>query len=209
MNDHKNSIVELSAFVVILPLLFMILSYTHQTLSLAFRWTMHRSKLAAVYKAIESTKDSQASMERKVKWGRLMLSSSFSSTENPDSPNAAQPIMSQDDLLKYSNQSGRFTIRGENGSGKSTTLMLIKKALAKKAFFLPTHSQLSFLSENNRYSTGESLKKRLEEILEQVEADVLLLDEWDANLDSENRARLSELIDELSRKKCVIEVCHR
>ena len=87
--------------------------------------------------------------------------------------------------------------------------MLIKKALAKKAFFLPTHSQLSFLSENNRYSTGESLKKRLEEILEQVEADVLLLDEWDANLDSENRARLSELIDELSRKKCVIEVCHR
>jgi ABC-type transport system involved in cytochrome bd biosynthesis fused ATPase/permease subunit len=87
--------------------------------------------------------------------------------------------------------------------------MLIKNALAGRAFFLPTHNQLSFSAESNKFSTGESLRNRLMEILEKVEADVLLLDEWDANLDKDNQERLSMLIDELSDKKCVIEVRHR
>lgn len=78
----------------------------------------------------------------------------------------------------------------------------------RRHFFLPTHNQLSFFAETNRYSTGESLKNRLIEILDKVEADVLLLDEWDANLDSENKEKLSQLIDELASKKCVIEVRH-
>jgi len=86
---------------------------------------------------------------------------------------------------------------------------MVKNALASKAFFLPTHNQLSFLSETNKYSTGESLHNRLVEIIEKVDADVLLLDEWDANLDHENKERLSSLIDELARSKCVIEVRHR
>jgi ABC-type transport system involved in cytochrome bd biosynthesis fused ATPase/permease subunit len=53
------------------------------------------------------------------------------------------------------------------------------------------------------------LRNRLVEILAKVNADVLLLDEWDANLDSENRETLSALLDEISQKKCVIEVRHR
>jgi len=211
MLKHKHSAAELSSFIVVLPILFMILSYTHQTLSLAFRWGMHRSKLNSIYKSIEGLKDPQASLERKVKWGRLTLTQAQSKVNPGDSVSMAcpQPINSQHDLLKYSDQSGRFTIRGENGCGKSTTLMLVKKALAKRAFFLPTHNHLTFSSQTDRYSTGESLKNRLMEILEKVEADVLLLDEWDANLDSENQEKLSELIDELSTKKCVIEVRHR
>ena len=65
------------------------------------------------------------------------------------------------------------------------------------------------MGEANRHSTGESLKHLLSEILQQVDVDVLLLDEWDANLDKENQERLSTLIDELAIKKCVIEVRHR
>lgn len=207
--QHKNNAVELSTFVVILPLLFMILSYTHQTLSLAFRWTMHRSRLNTVYKAIQGSKEAQSALERKVKWGKIMLTLNEQTSINSPSLSSTQPIFSHQDLLKHTSQSGRLTIRGENGSGKSTTLMLIKNALSKKAFFLPTHTQLSFVSETNKYSTGESLKNRLIEILEKVEAEVLLLDEWDANLDKENQERLSTLIDELAQKKCVIEVRHR
>lgn len=207
---HKYEPVELSSFVVILPLLFMILSYTHQTLSLAFRWTMHRSKLNTIYKAIQGSKESQSALERKVKWGKLTLSRSEPPLNNNSVSMAyPQPIFSHKDLLKHTSESGRLTIRGDNGSGKSTTLMLIKENLDKRAFFLPTHNQLSFLSETNKYSTGESLKNRLLEILEKVDVDVLLLDEWDANLDKENQERLSALIDELSSKKCVIEVRHR
>lgn len=205
---HQHNLVELSGFIVILPMLFMILTYTHQTLSLAFRWTMHRSKIATIFKAIQGSRDAQASLERKVKWGKLMMTNTKTPNESI-SMAYPQPICSPNDVLKHASRSGRLTIRGENGSGKSTTLMLIKNALAKRAFFLPTHNHLSFISETNKYSTGESLKNRLMEILEKVDVDVLLLDEWDANLDEDNRKRLSALIDELSEKKCVIEVCHR
>jgi ABC-type transport system involved in cytochrome bd biosynthesis fused ATPase/permease subunit len=206
---HKFDPVGLSSFVVILPVLFIILSYTYQTLSLAFRWTMHCSKLTAIYKAIQASKDSHNALEKKVKWGKLMLTQSTAVPDEMISMAAPRLIHSHSDLLKHTSHSGRVTVRGENGSGKSTALMMIKNALAKKAFFLPTHNQLSFTSETNKYSTGESLKNRLLEILEKVDVDVLLLDEWDANLDKENQERLSCLINELSEKKCVIEVRHR
>lgn len=206
---HKSDPVRISSFIVILPLLFMILSYTYQTLSLAFRWTMHRSKLTAIYKAIQASKDAHVQLERKVKWGKFMLTHATAAPNENISMAYPKPIHSHSDLLELAQNSGRLTIRGENGSGKSTALMLIKNAFAKRAFFLPTHNQLSFISETNKYSTGESLKNRLLEILEKVDVDVLLLDEWDANLDSENQERLSNLINELAEKKCVIEVRHR
>jgi ABC-type transport system involved in cytochrome bd biosynthesis fused ATPase/permease subunit len=207
--QHKKDPAELSAYIVILPVLFMVLSYTHQTLSLGFRWTMHRSKLLTVFNTIKSSSDYHSALDRKVKWDKLKMTLATAAPETKMSVAAPMPLNSHHEILKYASQSGRVTIRGENGCGKSTALMLIKKSLINRAFYLPTHNQLSFLSEANKYSTGESLKNRLLEILEKVDADVLLLDEWDANLDAENQERLSALIDELSAKKCVIEVRHR
>lgn len=210
---HQNDPVTLSSFVVILPVLFIILSYTYQTLTLAFRWGMHRSKLTAIYRAIQASKDSHAFLEKKVKWSKIIatLQNNIQTNSFQDQVSLPypRPIESHADLLSQTTHKGRLTLRGENGSGKSTALILLKNALANKAFFLPTHNQLSFASETNKYSTGESLRKRLVEILEKVEVDVLLLDEWDANLDAENQLALSSLIDELSEKKCVIEVRHR
>ncbi len=210
---NRQDPVRLSAFVVILPLLFNILSYTYQTLTLLFRWRMHRSKLLAIYKTIQAGKEADEKMPRKVKWPKIqVLSTVFNpsvSLEDKQKSVTAPTIHSHEQLLTQTSQPGRLTIRGENGCGKSTSLLMIKNALSTKAFFLPTHSQLSFETETNKYSTGESLKNRLVEILERVEAEVLLLDEWDANLDSDNQEKLSLLIDELALKKCVIEVRHR
>jgi ABC-type transport system involved in cytochrome bd biosynthesis fused ATPase/permease subunit len=214
MVTNKDDPVRLSAFVVILPLLFNILSYTYQTLSLVFRLSMHRSKLTAIYKTIQPAKDLHVPLSKKVKWPKMHVQQSIitdedSASENYVSLSALHSLQSYNDLLACTTRSGRVTIRGENGCGKSTALLLVKNALAKKAFFLPTHNQLSFISETNKYSTGESLRNRLLEILEKVDSDVLLLDEWDANLDSENKEKLNLLIDELAGKKCVIEVRHR
>lgn len=209
MIKYQGDMVRLTSFVVILPLLFMILSYTYQTLSLGFRWAMHRSKLITIYRAIKPITDSSILMERKIKWPKIVASYSTIAPENQISLPGPRPFQSYDDLLSQTEQSGRMTIRGENGSGKSTALMLVKDSLGNRAFYLPTHSQLSFASETNKYSTGESLRNRLMEILDKVDADVLLLDEWDANLDEDNRQRLSQLIDELALRKCVIEVRHR
>ena len=214
MIHYKDDPVKLSAFVVILPLLFNILSYTYQTLSLIFRWSMHNSKLTAIYKTIQAAKDLHVPLLKKVKWPKIVIQQTLLD-ENTTAPadhvslSAQHVLQSYNDLLAFTTRSGRVTIRGENGCGKSTALLLVKNALDKKAFFLPTHNQLSFLSETNKYSTGESLRNRLMEILEKVDVDVLLLDEWDANLDSENKERLSILIDELASKKCVVEVRHR
>ncbi len=214
MLTHRDDPVKLSTFVVILPLLFNILSYTYQTLSLLFRWSMHRSKLTAIYKTIQPTKALHVPMLKKVKWPKInvqqtIVKENTAADADQISVSAPQALQSYNDLLAFTTRSGRVTLRGENGCGKSTALLLVKNALAQKAFFLPTHNHLSFHSETNKYSTGESLKNRLIEILDQVDAEVLLLDEWDANLDSENKERLSELIDELAQSKCVIEVRHR
>lgn len=194
---------ELVALMVTLPILFCILSYTYQTLSLVFRWTMHRSKLQSICKAIQPTNECPTVLQKKIQWDKINIYEDHLSHKGP------QPISSYEDLLQYTSKSGRVTLRGENGSGKSTLLMLIKNSLSDRAFFLPTQSQLSFLSQGNKYSTGESLRNRLLEILNRVDVDVLLLDEWDANLDIENQKHLSLLINELSKKKCVIEVRHR
>lgn len=210
---HYKDLASLTSFLVTLPVLFTILSYTYNTLSLIFRWGMHRSKLLSIYKAIQPADNSHLAMEKKVKWPKIVMTNSttstIASTDHISVP-GPQALSSYHDLLAQTVQSGRITLRGENGAGKSTLLMLIKNALEDKAFFLPTQNQLSFVSETNKYSTGESLRNRLLEILEKVnDVDVLLLDEWDANLDKENQERLSLLIDELAEKKCVIEVRHR
>lgn len=212
MMKNYHDPVRLSAFVVILPLLFNILSYTYQTLALVFRWRMHKSKLTAIYKTIQASKDAHMTMAKKVKWPKISVTPSIinGNTVAPaEHISMPYPIQTYDELVVQASLSGRLTIRGENGCGKSTALLLVKNALSSKAFFLPTHNHLSFVAETNKYSTGESLKNRLLEILEKVEADVLLLDEWDANLDSENKEKLSHLIDELAATKCVIEVRHR
>lgn len=206
---HQDSMENLSAFLVALPILFLIITYTYQTLSLAFRWNMHKSKILEIYKSLQPLVDSHSTMEKKVKWDKIHLISS--STHATDTVSLAGPpiLTSHADLMQWTKRSGRITLRGENGAGKSTLLMLTKNVLSDRAFFLPTHNQLSFVSETVKHSTGESLKNRLIEILEHVDADVLLLDEWDANLDSTNQERLSNLIDLLAEKKCVIEVRHR
>nr|WP_166157372.1 ABC transporter ATP-binding protein [Neochlamydia sp. AcF84]NGY95632.1 hypothetical protein [Neochlamydia sp. AcF84] len=208
--QHAHDPVKLSAFVVILPLLFQILSYTYQTLSLAFRWGMHRSKLTAIYRSIQASKDSPSSLEKKVNWSKISANHHSTIPDyNSMSISSSPSIESHSNLMRLTQRKGRLTLRGENGCGKSTALMLIKDALASKAFLLPTHNQLSFTSETNKHSTGESLRKRLQEIADKVDVEVLLLDEWDANLDKGNQEILSGLIDLLAEKKCVIEVRHR
>ncbi len=207
--ENRFSVPNLSAFLVTLPVLFIILSYTYQTLSLLFRWAMHKSKLVSIYKAIEPIPASHTAMEMKVKWSKIQVSLSTVAPQDHISVPGPFCITSWTDLITQTKQSGRITLRGENGAGKSTLLMLIKNELNDRAFFLPTQNQLSFISETNKHSTGESLKNRLMEILERVDVDVLLLDEWDANLDSDNQEKLSILIDELAEKKCVVEVRHR
>jgi hypothetical protein len=63
--------------------------------------------------------------------------------------------------------------------------------------------------QSTGFSSGERQLQSLTEIVRETRAQVYLLDEWDANLDTANRAAAQRLIDELAARSLVIEISHR
>jgi ABC-type transport system involved in cytochrome bd biosynthesis fused ATPase/permease subunit len=120
---------------------------------------------------------------------------------------------------------GRINVRGQNGSGKSSLLLALRKKLKGQAYYWPTADRLAFKfsqqdddldtddeepsSGPRGYSSGEQQINALEEIVNLTNAKVYLLDEWDANLDGANRAKAQELIGQLAQRARVIEISHR
>jgi hypothetical protein len=76
-------------------------------------------------------------------------------------------------------------------------------AAAEKTAALPA------AQKGNGFSSGERQIKSLQEIVANTHAPIYLLDEWDANLDGQNRAIAHALIDTLARRARVIEISHR
>jgi len=133
---------------------------------------------------------------------------------------------------------GRLAVRGSNGSGKLTLLAALKGRLGVDAFYWPTSDKLAFVfaartsdagvdddtddSEPAQapdaasghgsyagYSSGEWQLQSLAEIVSQTQARVYLLDEWDANLDANNRASAEQLVAQLAVRALVVEISHR
>ncbi len=131
--------------------------------------------------------------------------------------------------LILSQPTGRINVRGANGSGKSTLLTSLKSAVKTRAYYWPTADRLAFkfsrgedeieLDEDGDplpqsakkagYSSGERQLRALQEIVSHTEAPIYLLDEWDANLDPNNRAAADALVEELARRARVVEISHR
>jgi ABC-type bacteriocin/lantibiotic exporter with double-glycine peptidase domain len=120
------------------------------------------------------------------------------------------PIASVDDVRKHTSAPGRYVIGGENGSGKSTLLLLLKIAARQKSIYIPANGRL-FPAARRDLSTGQQKLRDLRALFADMpdETGLILLDEWDANLDSENRAEVSTMLDTLARDRTVIEVTHR
>ncbi|MGZ3722446.1 MAG: hypothetical protein ACXVA9_05920 [Bdellovibrionales bacterium] len=103
-------------------------------------------------------------------------------------------------------KSGRMLISGENGAGKSSLLLLLNSNL-KNSFYLPTAPQFEIGKATAQASTGQTLLMHIEFVAAK-HIPVLLLDEWDANLDAPNRAEISAELDRLSLSRLIIEVRH-
>jgi ABC-type transport system involved in cytochrome bd biosynthesis fused ATPase/permease subunit len=127
---------------------------------------------------------------------------------------------------------GRVNVRGANGSGKSSLLTSLKVQVKNRAYYWPTADRLSFQfaqkidlvdpdeeedapkppGEDARrlgFSSGERQLRALREIVQHTDAAIYLLDEWDANLDPNNRAAAEDLVQELARRARVVEISHR
>ena len=125
-------------------------------------------------------------------------------------------------------------MRGGNGSGKSSLLASLKTEMKKRAYYWPTTDRLAFafaggvvpvdvegddeddvvvtaesMDKKLGFSSGERQLKSLQEIVDCTDAEVYLLDEWDANLDDANKVKADALVDELAARARVVEISHR
>ena len=137
-----------------------------------------------------------------IKWNDIIMSDS----------NETKSIRDISEIIQLidNNTSRRITLRGGNGTGKTSILASLKEIYKDRAFFLPAHSDLVFESTYNKsFSTGQNILEILNEIKTSIDVPVLLLDEWDANLDKEKMVSISNSIDELAKTMKIVEVRHR
>jgi ABC-type bacteriocin/lantibiotic exporter with double-glycine peptidase domain len=160
----------------------------------------------------------------RIKFDKLVLRHGDSSDVVSSVNDAMQIVLSQ--------PTGRVNVRGANGSGKSTLLASLKTELQKKAYYWPTSDRLAFqfsagvdpvvvsqsedddeetvvVEKKQAFSSGERQIRSLQEIVEATEGSFYLLDEWDANLDPNNRARAEAFVNELAGRARVVEISHR
>ena len=145
----------------------------------------------------------------------------------------ASSVTSLDDAMSliFREPTGRINVRGPNGAGKSTLLTSLKASIKTRAYYWPTADRLAFAFTQGRdevetddngnpieptdaakktgYSSGERQLRALQEIVRYTDAPIYLLDEWDANLDPNNRAAADALVEQLARRARVVEISHR
>lgn len=197
---YGDNLTHLAMMVVALPRLFQILSYSYDLLYQLADYPMQKSYLHTVLKHLNilsySINDNASeTLSSRIKWDKIKLTSD----------NEQIPLKSFINALP---STGRFTVKGENGSGKTAFLLHLKMINGENAFYLPVKHDLVFKRSTSDSSTGQLAHKTLAEIFHKLNAPIVLLDEWDANLDHVNQQELSRLIDLLALKKCVIEVRH-
>lgn len=204
---HKaSSSAEIALLVAALPRQLMVLNHVHILSSYSGLWHELRERFAGLQSSLEEV-DPQLRREHD---GRIRFSElKFVSVDsNQDAPSLADKA-SQIDWQKWlrQNTKGRFRISGGNGTGKSTLLRSIKETLGVEAFYLPAeHTALDFPVAEG-LSSGQRARSILEALQESAPR-VLLLDEWDANLDSNHRSSLDGLISQLAERHLVLEVRH-
>ncbi|WP_152680286.1 ABC transporter ATP-binding protein [Chromobacterium subtsugae] len=98
---------------------------------------------------------------------------------------------------------GRYRVSGGNGAGKTSLLHVLKSRNRESVLITPQAGEPGLAAG----STGERMLARIE-ACSGYAGTLILLDEWDANLDADNVRRAGRRIDELARANLVVEVRH-
>jgi ABC-type bacteriocin/lantibiotic exporter with double-glycine peptidase domain len=176
--------------------------------------------------AANSMPQPDENFDQRIKFDRLVLREGADSNVVASLGDAMHIVSAQ--------PTGRINVRGSNGSGKSTLLASLKTELKKRAYYWPTTERLAFkftgsvspvevegdedeeevvvtesMDKKLGFSSGERQIKSLQEIVDSTDAQFYLLDEWDANLDANNKARADALVDKLAARARVVEISHR
>jgi hypothetical protein len=182
--------------IVVLPRLFQVVNSSHAILALVAMWYSQRGKLSVLRTLFGAQRSEPIGV---VQYDKIFVNGSP----------LASICHNVGEFVSQLRTPGRFTVTGPNGSGKTTLLLLAKALLGNHGYFLPAQHSLSFSRKSERLSTGQTMLTIMDELCEQARIEVLLLDEWDANLDAANRAVVDSQLAALpSRGITVVEVRH-
>ena len=108
-------------------------------------------------------------------------------------------------------KTGRITLIGQNGVGKSSLLLQLKEQFGNNAYYLPAKHSLFFANAmSHQGSSGQQLIRQLSELKSELsDIQVLLLDEWDAHLDRKNMAMIGDWLNHWADDLLIIDVRHR
>lgn len=190
----SDLIILLGAIVAILPRTLQLFSNVHALSLYSTQYIMIRVKL-----------DNLSNFVKNLQFYSLKDNLNFDLIKISKGNKSINPKLLLEDIGNSNLNNGRYLVYGDNGSGKSSLLKFIKSMDSEAILISPN----TLYSENvEALSTGMFQVKQIKEILKQ-DSRLILLDEWDANLDSKNVALLDHLFNERSLNNIIIEVRHK
>lgn len=203
---HASNLPAMTTLIAVLPRQVSILQNMNVIVVYAAQFSERIARTRLVYSNLilrPEERDARGS----IRWDELRLCSAGNGAEM-----ACPREISDIDTATHSFSKGRLTIRGTNGCGKSTLLTQLKEMLGDRAYLLPANPALFYPSLVDKEASSGQAVSRILDLIEDgyldESVDVILLDEWDANLDDTMRTFHDEKLNELAKGKCVIEVLH-
>jgi ABC-type bacteriocin/lantibiotic exporter with double-glycine peptidase domain len=98
---------------------------------------------------------------------------------------------------------GRYLLTGENGTGKSSLFRLLKEKHPSALVISPASEDNTSVS----LSSGQNFLEKLNRALTYVD-NILMLDEWDANLDQHNTQAVHDRLNEVAQDLLLLEIRH-
>lgn len=199
--DNRESVSLMAALLITLPRQLQIIQSIFAFFNLTLSWTGTREQLRELEAVIRVSQKPNES-KNYVKFDEIELFNGKESLFHQDFDSIKQQ------LKTFGN--GRWTLRARNGAGKSTLLSLLKEDMGESAYLLPTnYEDLCFKADFLNHSDGNRLLTVFQRISELENVKIIILDEWDANLDGVNLNRINDMIEKLAVDKIVIESRHR
>jgi len=197
---HSSSQANLLPSLLLLPPTIMALNSQAQIVSMISVVGLWSGRFSAISVILE--KSDAKEIEQRIDSNSLIVQAPV--------PITSLKTLDLERWLEELDHGGRVTIRGRNGAGKTSLLLKIKELLGADAYFYSYSDQLLLGGRHAAQSTGQRLRRHIEAISQMGGIRFLLLDEWDANLDTKNIEIMSAQIEEICRQGIsVIEVRHR
>jgi hypothetical protein len=190
--EFRSDSAQLIALTVLLPRIFMILNFTTAVIHQIRDIPIFQARASQLLQAMELTKPT--SIADRIQTDLIAIYDNKTDRTMP--------------LSESLPEKGWLTVRGPNGAGKSSWLACLKQTLGERAFYYPARANLTFFSETAALSTGQRARLEIEKILEHSDEPILLLDEWDANLDSVVQTAITNRLQTEGERRLVIDVRH-